>query len=105
MKSLTLEFMASPPAPTLTISPEVVTAGGTWQVHALARSQTVKAVQASLRQVRGKAIRWDLTRIDALDHIGAQMLWNAWDKRRPTQLALADGHDEFFKRLEDASKL
>lgn len=97
--------MPSPPAPSLSVSPEVVTASGTWQVHALANRLTVKTVQASLKQLKGKKVRWDLSGIVAMDHIGAQMLWNAWDKQRPADLVLAQGHDEFFKRLESASHL
>jgi phospholipid/cholesterol/gamma-HCH transport system permease protein len=46
-----------------------------------------------------------LTGIAALDHIGAQFLWNAWGKQRPRQLALPQRYADFFDRLEQAGAL
>ncbi len=48
---------------------------------------------------------WDLSAIDSLDHIGAQVLWNAWGKSRPPALRLAPEQEEFFKRLESTGNL
>src|SRR6185369_17591068 len=39
------------------------------------------------------------------DHVGAQLLWQAWDYKRPSKLKLADGQEEIFKRIETAGKL
>ncbi|SFV15553.1 MlaE family ABC transporter permease [Pseudoduganella namucuonensis] len=102
--------MPTNPAPSLTISPggesgSSVTAAGTWQVHALAHKRTMNSIGAMLKRLKGKQIQWDLRGIDALDHIGAQLLWNAWDKARPPSLQLAPEHEEFFKRLETTGKL
>lgn len=51
------------------------------------------------------AMQWDLSQISAMDHIGAQVLWNCWQKKRPAQLILSPMHEAFFQRLEKANAL
>jgi phospholipid/cholesterol/gamma-HCH transport system permease protein len=96
-------------APTLTIShadsqPEAVVASGIWQVHVLADRGVIKALLAQLDSLKDKALAWDLSGIISLDHIGAQMFWNTWGKRRPAELKLAPQQEELFKRIEEAGK-
>ncbi|NHZ44996.1 MlaE family ABC transporter permease [Massilia aquatica] len=99
-------------APTLTLkppdagSPQSVLANGIWQVHALAQCGAIKTINATLVSLKDKPdLSWDLSQIVRLDHIGAQMFWNAWGKKRPAQLQLAEKQEELFKRIEEASKL
>jgi phospholipid/cholesterol/gamma-HCH transport system permease protein len=83
-----------------------IAATGTWQVHALAHGHAMKAISAFLKPLQGKAnLSWDLSSIDAMDHIGAQLFWNAWGKSRPRNLVLAPAQEEFFKRIEQAGTL
>jgi phospholipid/cholesterol/gamma-HCH transport system permease protein len=83
-----------------------VAASGNWQVQALAQPAAMGALRAALRQLPQPAtLAWDLSAISALDHIGAQMLWNAWGRQRPPRLALTPGQVEFFVRLERAGAL
>jgi phospholipid/cholesterol/gamma-HCH transport system permease protein len=98
-------------APTLTIhhpgagAMQTVVASGVWQVHALSRERgTLKALTRTLASLKDKAVEWDLTQIESLDHIGAQMFWNAWGKHRPAQLDLAERQEELFTRIEEAAK-
>ena len=97
--------------PTLTFQPGAaagpsVTAVGTWQVHALAQGGAMKAIGAVLKALKGKPdLVWDLSAIEAMDHIGAQLFWNAWGKRRPKSLTLAPRQEEFFRRLEAVGPL
>ena len=97
--------------PTLTLSPGAasgpsVTAGGTWQVHALAQGAAMQTITGILKSLKNtKNIKWDLSSIDSMDHIGAQVFWNAWGKQRPPSLQLAPAQEEFFKRLESVGKL
>lgn len=95
--------------PTLTIengATLTVTAEGAWQVQGLARPSSAAAIRRAVdRLPSGKPVRWDLTRLTALDHIGAQWLWNAWRKQRPEQLDVLPQHAEFFNRIEQASAL
>ncbi|PWF55241.1 MlaE family ABC transporter permease [Massilia glaciei] len=99
-------------APTLTVnkSPpdagQSVVATGIWQVHALAECGKIKSLGATLAEFKDDAAAsWDLSQIASLDHIGAQMFWNAWGKARPARLLLADRQEELFERIEAAGKL
>jgi phospholipid/cholesterol/gamma-HCH transport system permease protein len=98
-------------APTLTLhhadssKAQSVMASGIWQVHALAEQGAIKIINKTLTSLKGKqALAWDLSGIVRLDHIGAQMLWNAWGKQRPAQLILAPKQEELFKRIEESSR-
>ncbi|MES2113882.1 MAG: ABC transporter permease [Pseudomonadota bacterium] len=97
--------------PTLTLESgaangPAASAAGTWQVHALALGSAMHTLTGQLNGLKDKAnIAWDLSAIDSMDHIGAQLLWNAWGKKRPASLRLAPGQEEFFKRLEAAGNL
>lgn len=80
-------------------------AGGVWQVHALSEKGVLKGVNATLQSVKDQAgVAWDLSQVASLDHIGAQMFWNAWGKKRPEQLTLAPKQEDLFKRIEAAGK-
>lgn len=85
----------------------LVAARGNWQVHALTRPGVIQAIEAKLKGLsrQSAALRWDLLQIGTLDHIGAQLLWNAWGKQRPPQLTVAPQHRDFFQRLADAGPL
>jgi phospholipid/cholesterol/gamma-HCH transport system permease protein len=98
--------------PVLTVNREkqtLIAASGSWQVHALARSGHVRELEKRLATLAGSSdpngVRWDLSRIAALDHIGAQLFWNAWGKSRPQQLVLAPAQEALFRRLEEAGTL
>lgn len=88
-----------------TAADPTVTAGGTWQVHALAQGKAMATIKQQLLALKGKTPHWDLRAIDSMDHIGAQLFWNAWGKARPAQLQLAPAQEEFFVRLEATGKL
>jgi phospholipid/cholesterol/gamma-HCH transport system permease protein len=98
-------------APTLTIhhadsgGAQSVVAAGIWQVHALAECGTIKSLSATLASLKDKPADWDLSQLTSLDHIGAQMFWNSWGKKRPASLKLADRQEELFARIEEAGKL
>jgi phospholipid/cholesterol/gamma-HCH transport system permease protein len=97
--------------PTLTLSAtqhggRAVTASGTWQVHALAEGHAMKTISAILKPLQDDAgLSWDLSAIDSMDHIAAQLFWNAWGRARPANLQLAPAQEEFFKRLEAVGPL
>jgi len=101
--------MPAPTAPVLKITDDkllAVSAAGSWQVHALAQPGVIADINRRLgRLPPGRPAAWDLTRITALDHIGAQLLWNAWGRMRPPQLTLAPSQEEVFLRIERAGTL
>lgn len=83
-----------------------VNATGAWQVQVLASSGVLRKIKASLAGLSDHAsLEWDLSGVTALDHIGAQLLWNAWGKKRPMHLVLPERHEEFFNRLDQAGPL
>jgi len=95
--------------PTLTTEPgtgqaQSAVAGGVWQVHALSEKGVLKGVNATLQALKNQNVAWDLSQVTSLDHIGAQMFWNAWGKKRPEQLTLAPKQEDLFKRIEEAGK-
>jgi phospholipid/cholesterol/gamma-HCH transport system permease protein len=98
-------------APTLTIEhpsagAESVVARGVWQVHALSERKALKSINKTLAGLAGKpSLSWDLSEVASLDHIGAQMFWSAWGKKRPGQLTLDPKQEELFARLEQASDI
>jgi phospholipid/cholesterol/gamma-HCH transport system permease protein len=79
-------------------------AGGVWQVHALSEKGVLKGVNATLQSLKNQNVAWDLSQVASLDHIGAQMFWNAWGKKRPEQLTLDPKQEDLFKRIEAAGK-
>lgn len=81
--------------------PHSVAARGAWHVHALAKEHAAAAIAATLKTLPpAQTLNWDLTGIDALDTIGAQMLWLAWGKTRPARLQLLPTQEGFFALLE-----
>lgn len=97
------------PSPLLAIYKDgqtTVSASGSWQVHALAQPGAMAEIESGLQTAsREQDLAWDLTCITALDHIGAQVFWNAWGKTRPTRLALSPMQEEIFVRIEQAGPL
>jgi len=99
-------------APILTIQKSAsgagqsVMASGVWQVHALTASGKLKGINRSLAALKKSGtLEWDLTEVDSIDHIGAQMFWNAWGKKRPAQLKLDPRQEELFARIEKATEI
>jgi phospholipid/cholesterol/gamma-HCH transport system permease protein len=83
-----------------------VVASGVWQVHTLSRRGVLKGITRTLGALKHKdTLAWDLSGIERLDHIGAQMFWNAWGKQRPPNLTLDPRQEELFNRIEKASGL
>jgi phospholipid/cholesterol/gamma-HCH transport system permease protein len=101
--------MLNQQAPSLHVieqQPSRVVATGAWQIHVLARRQLMSELVNKLRSAaRNPALVWDLSDIEALDHIGAQLFWNAWGRKRPHTLLLAPVHEEVFARIEQAGTL
>ena len=97
-------------APTLTIhhlagGVQSVVASGVWQVHVLySNRRAFKALCKKLRSLDADPnVAWDLSQVASIDHIGAQLFWNAWGKRFPAQLALDPRQQDLFDRIGAAS--
>jgi phospholipid/cholesterol/gamma-HCH transport system permease protein len=76
-----------------------VALSGAWDIRALeSRAKLLKARLRLLAADSGR--RWDLARIQRMDHIGALLIWQAWGKRRPGRIELAPEHEVFFSNLD-----
>ena len=85
--------------------PPLVLVTGTWHVHALAENGNMATITAALAGLaHGQPSAWDLSGIVALDHIGAQVLWNAWGKSRPAHLTLTPSLESFFNTIDAAER-
>ncbi|SFC73806.1 MlaE family ABC transporter permease [Massilia yuzhufengensis] len=103
---LTIQHPGQAPGHTGTGAAQSVVATGVWQVHTLSRRGVLKGITRTLAALKHKnTLEWDLSDIERLDHIGAQMFWNAWGKQRPEHLKLDPRQEELFNRIEKASAI
>ncbi len=83
-----------------------VVARGCWRVESLAVSGNIARIQSTIRSFKEKdAVKWDLSQILELDYIGAQLLWDNWNKSRPQELVVTVEQNKLFSRLERAGSL
>jgi phospholipid/cholesterol/gamma-HCH transport system permease protein len=87
--------------------PPRICARGAWKVQALTHPRDLAALQTALKNLpAGRAVpQWDLSDIAALDHIGAQWLWNVWGRSKPAELIISPLHEAYFDRLAQAGPL
>ncbi len=89
--SVTSPFDSDPSEPGLqvqdTAQGRVLRLRGRWTVSSLVQPKVWESLLARLGEL-GPAgeISWDLSGLQRLDHIGAQLLWNHWGRRWPPQL-------------------
>ena len=53
-----------------------------------------------LDRLERRPATWDLSAVQAIDHMGAALLWRAWGRRRTERLVLRPEHDALFRRLD-----
>jgi phospholipid/cholesterol/gamma-HCH transport system permease protein len=73
----------------------------------MADAKQWRSLQASLVDAGGggaAADQWELNGVEALDHIGAQMLWTHWGKTWPAQVALSDHQRLLLERVANLSQ-
>ena len=71
---------------------------GRWGAADLGQRSAWRALQRQLVGAR-KAKRWDLTQLQWLDHVGAQVLWEQWGSRWPEQLSATDSQKAMLERV------
>ncbi len=75
---------------------------GRWTSARLAEGESyahLAAELASACQPGPEAPTWDLRHLMALDHTGAQMLWNAWGRKWPASLRLLEDQRALIERV------
>jgi phospholipid/cholesterol/gamma-HCH transport system permease protein len=76
-----------------------VRVSGAWDIRALESRTRVLASELARFAARDA---WDLTGIERLDHVGALLLWRAWERKRPERLRLEPAQELFFENLAHA---
>jgi phospholipid/cholesterol/gamma-HCH transport system permease protein len=72
---------------------------------ALSGAWDIRSLEARSRHLAGELARyagadaWDLTGVQRLDHIGALLIWRAWNRRRPAKLDAHAEHEALFADL------
>ncbi len=60
-------------------------------------------VQQELKNIQRTKnnVSWDLREIDALDSVGAFVLWESWGEKHPAEVRLRDEHRSLFERWNE----
>ena len=80
----------------------VVTLDGSWSAAMMARQEVWPELRRRLKgtmQEVGADGRWNLQRLERLDHTGAQLLWNTWGRRWPVELQASPAQRAIFDRV------
>lgn len=74
---------------------------GVWTAQSLAKPVHWNNLQIDLRSLpnAAEAISWDLSHVEALDHIGAQLLWNTWQRQWPAHLQASAAQRAMLERI------
>ena len=76
---------------------------GRWGAAELGQHAQWQALQQALRAQPQDGRGWDLTQLQWLDHIGAQLLWQHWQGRWPAQLNVHPGQRAMLERIATLS--
>ena len=92
------------PAPRIvrTDTPDGVTAQlhGRWGAAELGTRAQWRVVSEALQaHPAGPGLGWDLLPMQWLDHVGAQLLWNHWQRAWPERLACTDSQRDMLERV------
>lgn len=92
---------ASTPAIALTETPAgpCVRITGPWTAAHLTVREVWSSVVAGLRALPAGIQNWDLQSMQALDHLGAQVLWNQWGRAWPAGVEIAPGQRAVIERV------
>jgi phospholipid/cholesterol/gamma-HCH transport system permease protein len=75
---------------------------GQWTAARLAKGRAWQALQRELQAAARGVVavqQWDLRRLVRLDHVGAQLLWNAWGRQWPAQLETLPAQRAMLERV------
>jgi len=74
---------------------------GEWTALALAGCHEARGLRAQLHELSEapRHAQWSLEGITRLDHIGAQLIWQAWNGHMPDNVSINDGQRRVFDRI------
>src|SRR6185369_3401808 len=71
---------------------------GRWTAAQFAQPGLLKQVSAALARTDAQRA-WDLRQAEQLDHVGAQLLWDAWGTKWPKQLETSPAQRAVLERV------
>ena len=75
-----------------------ITLYGSWTALGLQRE--ARALRKELARYAAEAsLRWDLSHVQTIDHVGALLLWRAWGRRMPANIVVRDDTKPVFARF------
>ncbi len=77
----------------------IIGLGGCWTAAGLVQDGVWQDMNHALKQ-QHRAVEWNLTELDQLDHLGAQVLWNHWGKSWPGVVKLKPEHRAVLDRVD-----
>ncbi len=79
---------------------------GRWTAARLAEPMALDKALADMAQVPASSatLAWDLRGLHALDHVGSQVLWNAWGHQLPPVLHMSASHKAMLARVQRFSQ-
>ncbi|WP_256503880.1 ABC transporter permease [Cupriavidus sp. WGtm5] len=74
---------------------------GDWTALALAGCRQAQQLRAQLHELAQAPdnAQWSLAGVERLDHIGGQLLWQAWNGALPQRLEASEGQRRVFERI------
>ncbi|NUT13728.1 MAG: ABC transporter permease [Cupriavidus sp.] len=77
---------------------------GDWTALALAGCRQARQLRAQLHELAQDPdnSQWSLAGVERLDHIGGQLLWQAWNGALPQRLEASEGQRRVFERIAAA---
>ncbi|MEC3767184.1 ABC transporter permease [Cupriavidus taiwanensis] len=74
---------------------------GDWTALALAGCRQARQLRAQLHELAQAPdnAQWSLAGVERLDHIGGQLLWQAWNGALPQRLEASEGQRRVFERI------
>jgi phospholipid/cholesterol/gamma-HCH transport system permease protein len=72
---------------------------GRWTAAQLTVREVWASVVAALQAVPAGTKGWDLRRVQGLDHLGAQLLWNQWGRVWPADVQVIPSQREVIERV------
>ncbi len=76
---------------------------GDWTALGLAGCHQARAMRSRLHELSQTPddAHWSLTGVDKLDHVGGQLLLQAWNGKLPERLDASEGQRRVFERIAD----
>ena len=76
---------------------------GSWTAAQFAAPGAFRAAAQALKSQARRAERWDLRDLTQFDHVGAQLLWNHWQRRWPAGLETSPAQRAVLDRVAQFS--